>query len=298
MKNAWNTACSGILIGLCKAVGLLPYWFLYGVCVPCIYFLIYKVAGYRTGVVRENLRNAFLEKSEAGRRDIERRFYKQLSELFIDTIDLTSISKRQIIKRFQYRNAAEVEAASKDRGWICAMAHYGSWEYTINYSLFTEHRVGAVYHYLHSPVFERFYRYLRSRFGSEPIPTTEVIREVLKSKRPGEKPLTLALIADQTPKPHTIDHWFRFLNQPTAFFMGTGKIARKFGMPIYFLDIRKLKKGFYTGQFELLYDGKEELDEHQIVERYVRRLEKMIRERPELWLWSHRRWKHKPKKNA
>ena len=294
MKKAVNTICYKALLWLCQLTGLLPYWFLYGVLVRVIYFLVYKLAGYRTKVVRENLRNAFPEKTQEEHRRIEREFYKHLSELFIDTIDMTSISRKQISRRFRYLNVEEQEARTAGQSWICAMAHYGSWEYTINYPLFTGHRVGAVYHYLHSQVFDRFYRHVRSRFGADPIAVANVAREVLVSRKPGEPPLALALIADQTPKAHTIDHWFEFLNQPTAFFMGTGKIAQKFHLPVYFLNVQKIKRGYYTAEFELLYDGQGDLDEYQIMELYVRRLERMIRQRPELWLWSHRRWKHKP----
>jgi len=294
MKKTWNSICYYLLLGLCKVVGYLPYWFLYGALVPVIYFLVYKVLGYRTKVVRENLQNAFPEKTQAERRNIEQKFYQFLSEIFVDTIDLTSISQKQISQRFRYLNAEEQEARTTGQSWICAMAHYGSWEYTINYALFTQHRVGAVYHYLHSPVFDRFYRHMRSRFGADPIAVANVAREVLISRKAGERPLALALIADQTPKAYTIDHWFTFLNQPTAFFMGTGKIAQKFRLPVYFLNVQKIKRGYYTAEFELLYDGQGDLDEYQIMELYVRRLEQMIRQRPELWLWSHRRWKHKP----
>lgn len=294
MKKTWNTIGYGLLLGTCKLAGWLPYWFLYGMLVPFLYFLLYKIVGYRVNVVRENLRNAFPEKSEEERHTIERKFYMHLSELFVDTIDITSISKKQACKRFRYLNTPEQEERMKDTSWICAMAHYGSWEYTFSYPLFTNHRVKAVYHYLHNPVFDRFYHRIRSRFGADPVETKDVIREVIKSRQPGSPPIAIALIADQTPKAYTIDHWFEFLNQPTAFFMGTGKIARKFKMPIYFMNVKKLKRGYYTAKFEKIYDGETPLEEHEIVELYVRRLERKIRERPELWLWSHRRWKHKP----
>jgi Kdo2-lipid IVA lauroyltransferase/acyltransferase len=36
-----------------------------------------------------------------------------------------------------------------------------------------------------------------------------------------------------------------------------------------------------------------ETDEYEITESHVRMLEKAIREHPDNWLWSHRRWKHK-----
>ena len=294
MKKAWNTICYGLLIGLCKAAGWLPYWFLYGCLVPVIYFLVYKVAGYRTKVVRENLRNAFPEKSEAELRETERKFYKHLSELFVDTIDMTSISTKQIAKRFRFRDTARQDARTAGQSWICAMAHYGSWEYTINYPLFTDHRVGAVYHHLHSPVFDRFYHHLRSRFGAIPLERDDVAREMVNTRRENRPPIALALIADQSPAVYAIHHWFDFLNQPTAFFMGMEKIALKYGMPVYFLHVDKVKKGYYTASFEEIYDGKEPVEELEITRRYIHKLEEAIRRRPELWLWSHRRWKHTP----
>ena len=294
MKNAWNTFCYRLLFGLCRVVGWLPYGFLYGFLVPAIYCLIYKIAGYRTKVVRENLRNAFPEKSAAERRDIERKFYKHLSELFVDTVDMASIGTKQAGRRFRYLNAAEQDARTDGRSWICAMAHYGSWEYTINYPLFTRHRVGAVYHHLHNPVFDRFYRRLRSRFGAIPLERDDVPREMIRIRRENLPPMALALIADQSPAVYAIHHWFDFLNQPTAFFMGMEKLARKYGMPVCFLHVDKVKKGHYTASFEEIYDGKEEVEELEITRRYVGKLEEMIRRRPELWLWSHRRWKHTP----
>jgi Lauroyl/myristoyl acyltransferase len=294
MKKTWDTICYGLLLGLCKAVGWLPYWFLYGVLVPVIYFLVYKIAGYRTRVVRENLQHAFPEKSETERRDIERKFYKHLSELFVDTIDMTSISEKQIRKRFYYPDAANQEMRTQGKSWIGAMAHYGSWEYTINYSLFTTHRVGGVYHHLHNPVFDRFYKYTRSRFGAIPLERDAVAREMVRTRNKQLTPIALALIADQSPAVHTIHHWFDFLNQPTAFFMGVEKLARKYDLPVYFMRVDKIKKGYYTAVFEPLYDGTEVVEELEITRRYVRRLEEMIRNRPELWLWSHRRWKHTP----
>ena len=286
------------LLGLCKAAGRIPYRILYGMVVPAICFFLYKIGRYRLKVVRENLRSAFPEKSENERREIGKKFYRQLAELFVDTIALTAIPEKQLRARFRYPDAETQEAHTAGRSWICAMAHYGSWEYTVGYALFTAHRVGAVYRPLHSRVFDHFYEHLRTRFGAMPIAMDDVAREMIRTRDENRTPIVLALIADQSPHWFTIRRWFDFLHQPTGFFPGMEKLALKFGLPVYFLHVEKVKPGYYTARFEEIYDGSETVAEYEITARYAARLEWAIREHPELWLWSHRRWKHQPKPKA
>ncbi len=287
-----------ILLNLCKAAGRLPYAVLYRGLAPAICFFLYRIGHYRLKVVRQNLHNAFPEKSEKERRKIEKKFYRQLAELFVDTIALTSISEKQLRARFRYPDAAAQEARTAGRSWICAMAHYGSWEYTVGYALFTTHRVRGAYRPLHSRVFDRFYNHLRTRFGAMPIAMDDVAREMIRTRDENRTPIVLALIADQSPHWFTIRRWFDFLHQPTGFFMGMEKLALKFGLPVYFLHVEKVKPGYYTACFEEIYDGCTAVEEYEITARYAARLERAIREHPELWLWSHRRWKHQPKPEA
>ena len=60
-------------------LALLPFRALYvlsdGFC-----FLMHHIVHYRRRVVRNNLRNAFPEKSEAEQREIERKFYRYICE--------------------------------------------------------------------------------------------------------------------------------------------------------------------------------------------------------------------------
>ena len=107
------------------------------------------------------------------------------------------------------------------------------------------------------------------------------------------KNLVMGLIADQNPPRRPDSHWFRFLNQDTIFFDGGEKLALRCNLPVYFVRMERLQRGRYQMSFEPIYDGVEEVAEYEITERYVRRLEAMICEHPELWMWSHRRWKHK-----
>ena len=170
--------------------------------------------------------------------------------MFIDTILLGSISRREILERMVYRDVEKQEELMRGRSWISAMSHFGSWELTINYVCHTDHRVFAVYRPLHNAVVDRFYHSARSRFGTQPVPMNDI-------------------------------------------FSGIEKMALKLKMPVYFMHVRKVAPRHYEAEFKLVYDGVEPVAEHQITERYIALLEAMIRESPELWMWSHRRWKHK-----
>lgn len=256
-------------------------------------WILHRVVRYRVDVVRANLRDSFPEKSEDELYEIENNFYKHLADVFLETVSMASVSHSEILRRMEFTNTDEIEAATEGRTWLSAMAHYGSWEYTINYALQTRHdAVLAVYHPLASKGFDRYYYKTRSRFGAIPVPMKDIPREIIR-RQERSSPVAVALIADQTPPRPLIQNWTMFLGRETPFFTGTEKLALKFGLPVAFLHVDKVKRGYYKARFELIYDGSEQVPEHEITRRYAAKLEEMIRRRPELWMWSHRRWKHK-----
>ena len=280
---------------LLKAVGLLPAWFLYYPLAGVCYLLLYYLFRYRLQVTRENLQNAFPEKSREELRRIERRFYRHLAEVFIDTIDLTSISRRQLRRRMMIKDEAVHRKEVEGKDWIAGMSHYGSWEYFIAYALGDGEgrETSGVYKTLHNRVMDMLYRSIRSRMGMEPVPMSVILRHVVRDRQQGIR-MGIGLIADQAPPWFHRDYWYDFLGQPTSFYDGLEKMALRFGMPVYFVHIDKIRRAHYTARFELIYDGQERVAPHEITKRYAAKLEAMIRQRPELWLWSHRRWKHKP----
>ena len=280
-----------LLYPVAWCLGKLPYkvQFLFS---DLVRWVLYGVVRYRREVVRTNLRNSFPEKSEQERKQIERAFYKHLADVFIETLSLASVSEHQIRQRMKYLNLDDLMRWTGGRSWISAMAHYGSWEYTTNFDLYKTHdNALAVYRPLTNKGADRFYHRIRSRFGVIPIAMHDVGREMMRRKRENSH-VTLALIADQTPGWPEIQNWTLFLGQWTPFFMGMEKLALKFHMPVVFLDVHKVRRGYYEARFDLIYDGDEAVAEGEITRRYAERLEQMIRTRPELWMWSHRRWKH------
>ena len=142
---------------------------------------------------------------------------------------------------------------------------------------------------------EALYQRLRNGDYATTVSMKESLRFYLRNRERGirGKNLVMGLIADQNPPRRPDSHWFRFLNQDTIFFDGGEKLALRCHLPVYFVKMDRLSRGRYEMSFEPIYDGEEEVAEHEITERYVRLLESEIRRRPELWIWSHRRWKHK-----
>ena len=140
--------------------------------------------------------------------------------------------------------------------------------------------------------FNGFINRQRSKFGIVLTPTSQVIREIINYRKNNINTLSVFL-SDQIPAKGDIKFWTKFLNQDTAVFTGVGKIAAKYDMAIVFFHIQKVKRGYYNLDIELLLEHTEGLSEDLITETHVRRLEEIIREKPEYWIWSHRRWKHK-----
>ena len=254
--------------------------------------IVLRSAGYRREVVRGNLSKSFPAKTIGEIRDIERLFYRDLAETIIDIISMSGISEEQILAQMSYSNYREVEQQTRGRTWISAMSHYAMWEYVANYALLTDHRVVAVYHRLSSPMFERLMQQIRSRFGTQPVASGDIVRKIAEECGVGASPMVIGMVADQVPPNYKLTQWYRFLGRDTKFFSGMGKCAVKYHLPVYFLDVDKVRPGYYVGTFEQIYSGDESISAGEITERYVRRLENMILRRPELWLWSHRRWKY------
>ncbi|MDE5578490.1 MAG: lysophospholipid acyltransferase family protein [Alistipes sp.] len=294
--NVFQRLWLEILWGGMRLFAVLPYWFKYYFVENFLFFLLCYVLRYRRRVVQENLRNSFPEKSERERWIIRRRFYRTLAEIFIDTVDLARRSTSRARETLSIEGFEEQVQRVKGRDWIAMLAHFGCWEYCSYWGLFEPSQmIVAVYHPLRSPVMECLYQRLRNSFYATTVAMNDCVRFYLRHRETGVdgKNMVLGLIADQNPPRRPNSHWFRFLNQDSIFFDGGEKLARRFRLPVYFIRMERLRRGRYRMSFEQLYDGTEEIAENEITERYVRHLERMICERPELWMWSHRRWKHK-----
>lgn len=240
----------------------------------------------------ENLKNAFPEKTEQERNAIEKQFFKDLADLVLETIKILAISKSSILKRCTIK---ETEGSrhyfSSTKGAVILTAHTSNWEWAGHViGLRTHDRpVQVVYLRLTNQIFNHVMKKIRTKFGNSVIHMEMAFREILQRKKEG---IVSCFLADQSPQVHQVGHWSIFLNQPTPFFNGPEKIARKLDQNVYFGKISKLKRGYYQIELSLITDTPAATPDGYIMEQYARHLERAIIEQPATWLWSHRRWKH------
>ena len=287
-----------LLWGMCCTIGAMPRWFKYGMFQPFVYALL-RTIRYRYKVMHTNISLSFPEKSEKEVKQIIKGAYSNLAEVIVDTICLAGAKRRNDLDHITWIDADKHIERNKDRDWIFMASHYGCWEYFLLWTLIDPNRdIIGVYHPLKSVVFEHFYRRLRSFEPSVAVvPMKETVRHYIKH-RSSEHTTVLGLISDQSPRLTAESQWIDFLNQKTIFIEGSERLAMKFKIPVYFVVTERICLGRYRISFIEIYDGKEPIKEGDITRRYAEELEKMIRRTPELWMWSHKRWKHTPEKQA
>jgi KDO2-lipid IV(A) lauroyltransferase len=281
-----------LLFGLWYLLSLLPMRVHY-LLSDLIYLIIYKLAGYRVKVVRSNLESSFPEKTKEELRSIERRFYHCLCDYFVETVKMMTMSERQMRRRMVF-SGTEAVAECVANGQSCAvyLGHLFNWEWITSLPLWVrkEAQCGQLYHALENPVFDRLFLALRQRWGAECIPLTDILRKTIEYKRK-QQPTVIGYIGDQVPHWNNIHHWCQFLNHDTPVMTGADRIAKKNGQALFYIDVRHPRRGYYEAEFKLISANPKELYEYESVNIYFAMLEETIRRQPELWLWSHNRWK-------
>lgn len=282
----------GFFITWWYAMSLLPLKLLY-LLSDGLYYIIYYVAQYRRPLVRKHLADSFPEKSEAERIRIEKEFYAWFCDYIVETIKLFSISKKQIMRHMVFKGTEQVkESCAKGQSCAVYLGHYCNWEWITSLPLWAGKDItfGQIYHVLENQAFDQLFLKLRNRLGAVSIPMAETLRKIVKMRQEG-KQIVIGFIADQVPLWNNIHYWTDFLHHDTPVLTGTEKIAVKANFAVYYLDVKRIKRGYYEAEFKLLTDKPKECKEFEITEMYFRELEKTIRQQPAYWLWTHNRWK-------
>jgi KDO2-lipid IV(A) lauroyltransferase len=281
-----------LFYGINWIITLLPLPVLY-IFSDFLYLVLYYVVSYRRNVVATNLKNSFPEKTDKELKIIEKKFYRHLSDILIETFKSTHMTRANQKKRFTYSNLEIIDKLREEkRDIIAIMGHYNNWEWPTLLPYYLKYKTIIIYKPLQNKYFNRFINNHRSEHGIVLTPTSQVIREIINCRKNDINTVSV-FISDQIPSKGDIKYWTTFLNQDTAVFTGAGKIASKYDMAIVFFHVQKVKRGYYNLNIEPLFDHTEGLSEEMITEKHVRRLEEIIKEKPEYWIWSHRRWKHK-----
>lgn len=271
---------------------LLPFWVHY-LFSDFIYLILYKLLGYRVRVVRKNLTESFPEKSEQELLVIERKFYHRLCDYFVELVKTMTMSEQQIRRRMVFKGTDVVnQCAAEGQSVAVYLGHTFNWEWitSLPFSVSDELHCGQLYHALENPVFDKLLLNQRQRWGAECIALVDILRKTIEYKRKNQ--LTIfGYIGDQVPHWNNIHHWCWFLNHDTPVMTGTERIAIKNRQALFFLEVTQTKRGYYEAEFKLITRHPEQLKEFEATDIYHQMLEANIRRQPELWLWSHNRWK-------
>lgn len=278
-----------LFYGFLYLVSLLPMRVLYIVS-DGVYGIVYYIIGYRKKVVMDNLRYAFPEMTKAEHTRIAKRFYRNLIDSFIEVIKLLSVNESWLAKRFTVNVQVLDELYATGKACQMHLGHTFNWEWgqRVLTSL-TKYQILVVYMPISSKVLEKLFYRLRTRGGNVFLPAPQM-REAMVPYLPTQ--YLLGLVADQCPGKVHSAYWIDFLGRPAPFASGPEKGARHGHLPVVFASIDKPKRGHYHATVELACPDAGVLPEGELTRRYVRYLESVIRGRPDMWLWSHRRWKH------
>ena len=255
-------------------------------------WLAFRVFPYREHVVRENLTKAFPELDAAGIRDVMRGYYKGFAQMLVELLKTTAMPAEQIKQRVRITNLETVQTyLAGGKSVLLVAAHQCNWEWMLlGLSLELGYPLDAAYKPLVDSWAEREMKKLRSRFGCRLIPAKEILADIIKR---GKVVRAIAMVADQEPTTSEHKHWTRFLNRDTAFYMGPEQISRATRFPVFFTEMRRLKRGYYEISFQPLSTPEEKLQPGELTERYARMVEAQIQASRPDWPWSHRRWKLK-----
>lgn len=278
---------------LAYLLSLLPLSILY-LLSDIAYIIMYYVVRYRRHIVRHNLTTSFPEKSDDEIKVIEHKFYHWFCDYFVETIKLLSISDSELRQRLKIVGAEQLEQHF-EAGQDCAalLGHYCNWEWLSCTGIaFPEGRkMGLVYKPLRSKQFDSLFRRIRSSQPSSiVVPKNDILRELVKLRRDSVRSL-FGYIADQGPRYSNIHLWLPFLNHDTGVFTGSERIMRKMNDAVYYVEMSRPRRGYYTATFHLISNTPNSLPEHELTRRFFALLEKTIQRQPEFYLWTHNRWK-------
>jgi Kdo2-lipid IVA lauroyltransferase/acyltransferase len=284
-----NLVLTGIFLFLVALIGLIPFRLLY-VFSGFIRFLMHIVIGYRKKVIISNLEGSFPEKSEKEINKIVGSVYKNLADVTVEGIKAFSMSARQIKERHFIKNPEIIESyLLQERSIIALPAHFNNWEWgSLSPGLFTTYPVIGFYKPLNNQYVDRFLRQSRSKFGTSLV---SIYKTAIEFKRNTGIPSIYIMAADQSPTNVKKSIWLPFFGRDTAFLHGPEKYSRMYNFPVVYVDVQRVKRGYYTLELTLLADNPASLPEGEITRRYAEKLEVSIRKNPGSWLWSHRRWK-------
>lgn len=273
---------------------ILPFRVLY-LLSDFVFVLVFHVFRYRRKVVVANLKLALPHLKDEERKEIEKKFYKHMCDMFLEMIKTMNISDKEIEERFKFKNLEEyLELEKQNKSVALLVSHYASYEWVISMNRKINFRGFAIYKKLSNQYFDDLVKKIRSRFKAELIVSQHTKKIVEKNEIAGLRGI-YGFASDQSPqlKPHI--YWTNFMGIEVPVHTGAEMLSKRFDMNMIYLKVEKVKRGYYEAELEVLTTDAKSVPDYQITDIFLRKVEQQIYEKPEYYLWTHKRWKHRGK---
>ncbi len=285
-----------LLYPLIWCLSILPMKVLYFIS-DIIYILLYYLIGYRKKVVRNNLKLAFPEKSNEELLDIEKKTFHHFIDIFMEMIKSFTISKNEISKRFIFQNIEILdEFYNKNKSLIAMAGHYANWEWAISASMKMSYKGYAAYSTINNKYLEEKIKKSRTKFGAIFAPTSKFI-EIMQRNFDNKELGIYGLLSDQSPLLKKTHYWHNFLGVRVPIHTGAEMLAKKYDYSILYFKTERIKRGYYTSTIKVLAENPRDFEDYQITDLFLNELEKQIRNKPEFYFWTHKRFKHMGKED-
>ena len=276
-----------------KLLSYIPFKVLY-VLSDGLFYVLYYIIRYRRPIVRKNLTESFPEKSEQEILQIEKNFYHYFTDQVLESCKMTTISPEEVSRRMKFTNVEAADSVLKSGKSIALyIGHYGNWEWVSSIPLWLDKEVRAVqiYHQLRNESMDKLMLHIRERMGAVSVEMRKTARYITEMANSRQVSI-VGFIADQSPRKKEVRHFLPFLHHKTPVLTGTEKIIKHYGFEAWFLNMKRVKRGYYEGELVRIHENPKELPDFELTAIYYRMLEQMIQNRPELYLWTHNRFKH------
>ena len=277
-----------LLYGFFYLLSLLPFWVMYLVS-DVVFLIIYYVVGYRRKLVMENLTFTFPEKSVAEKEKIARQFFRNFCDVWVEMIKTMTMSRAEAAKRMECDFDIFEKWYAEGKTMQLVGGHFINWEYIpVCVPSFQPFVAIAIYMPLSNKVINRLVFHIRSRFGLILMGAGRMQKEIMGWNN---RQYMMIVGADQSPSNPEEALWLNYCNRPTGFVSGPWKRAVKANQPYGYMKIRKVARGRYTFTSSVFEENPSAYTPESLAKRYVAMLEDEIHEAPELYLWTHNRWK-------
>ncbi len=270
-------------------------------------WLAEDVVRYRRDVVMHNLTKAFPEKNVWDLKPIRKAFYQHFGELVAEAVWFGGCRKAKRLRRARLVEVENPEVAARlfeaAPSMVVMYSHCGNWElyggiesynYTDKPLPFNEQNFCVVYRELSSRAWDEVMR--DNRFAPLKdrkhfpgyIETKDLIRYAYSHR--DEKKI-YNVNTDQRPyfeSPANMD--VDFFGQQVQTMTGAAALARKLGMSVAYLSMRRERRGHYVMHYEPICEDASKLGVAEIMQQYYRLVEADIRQQPENYLWTHQRF--------